>query len=168
MNSLQIKTASTALPFRTKGVYAADLIPKHWEVPAALVFNTDVHTKPGLHWVSIFVDSRRRGFYFDSFGLPPFIKQHADRIKSNCKIYRWNNKQFQHNDSSTCGAFSILFLHIMSSGFNFDRFSRLFTTNLYKNDQLVRQYYNEYRRRFKHQIKNVKYIKCNQYSCSRK
>ena len=144
MNSLQIKSVVELLPVKTKGVFPADLIPKHWEKPAALVFNTDIHTKPGTHWVAIYVNEHGEGIYFDSFGLPPFIEHHIKRIRNNCRIYRWNNRQIQNYTSDVCGHYCVMFLHIMCGSVDFVRFCDIFTTDLHKNDVLVREYYEKF------------------------
>ena len=40
------------------------------------VCNTDPNHKPaGEHWVTIYIDSDRRGEYFDSFGMPPLFNE---------------------------------------------------------------------------------------------
>jgi hypothetical protein len=52
-----------------QGVYSSDNLP---DKPGLLICNTDPSTKPGEHWISIFVDeSRGRGKYFDSFSRKP-------------------------------------------------------------------------------------------------
>ena len=144
MNSLQIKSVLELLPVKTKGVFPADLIPKNWEKPASLVFNTDIHTKPGSHWVAIYVDRYGHGIYFDSFGLPPFIGHHIKRIQNNCRIYRWNSEQIQSETSNVCGHYCVIFLHFMCCDIDDTRFYNIFSTDLSKNDALVRQYYKKF------------------------
>ena len=39
--------------------------------PAAIVCNTHDSDRPGEHWVAMYVDTERRGDYFDSYGLQP-------------------------------------------------------------------------------------------------
>jgi hypothetical protein len=51
-----------------QGVYSIDTLP---ETPLLLVCNTAPSYKPGQHWVALYVNSRRRGEYFDSFGRKP-------------------------------------------------------------------------------------------------
>ena len=41
--------------------------------PAAIVCNTHDSDRPGEHWVAMYVDTERRGDYFDSYGLQPLI-----------------------------------------------------------------------------------------------
>ena len=142
MNSLDLLEALKRIETHTIGVYPADKIPKFWGKPAALIVNTDDHTKPGTHWVALYVNGNGNGYYFDSYGLPPIIPQHLNRLRRNCNQFRWNTKQLQSNFSSVCGQFCILFLHYMCSGFSMHQFLSLFSDDFYRNDKLVRDYYN--------------------------
>ena len=45
-----------------QGVYSVDTLP---DKPKLLVCNTDPSTKPGKHWIAIYVDKRGLGEYFD-------------------------------------------------------------------------------------------------------
>jgi len=47
-----------------QGVFSADTLP---EQPRLLVCNTDESTKPGQHWIAIYVGVDGCGEYFDSF-----------------------------------------------------------------------------------------------------
>lgn len=141
MNTQQIRKALRYLPIATTGVFPADEIPRLWTRPAGIIANTDEHTKPGEHWVAMYVDRDGRGWYFDSYGLPPIIPQHLARLRRNCKFFRCNIKQLQSNSSDVCGQFCVIFLHFMSCGFGMAKFNDLFTDNPRKNDELVREYY---------------------------
>jgi hypothetical protein len=74
-----------------QGVYSIDTLP---ETPRRLVCNTDPSYKPGQHWVALYVDSRRRGEYFDWFGRKPpaTIK---DNMNDHCVDWLFNAKQLQ-------------------------------------------------------------------------
>ena len=56
-----------------RGVFASDRLPKEkdTQVRSAYIVNVDTHDKPGLHWVSIFVENDHCEV-FDSNGLPLF------------------------------------------------------------------------------------------------
>ena len=78
MNELQIKRvletdARTRDTFR--GVYARNELPIREPTTSLYVCNTDPNHKPGEHWVTIYIDSDRRGEYFDSFGMPPLFNE---------------------------------------------------------------------------------------------
>lgn len=144
MNTQQIREALRYLPLATSGVFAADEIPRIWSKPAGIIVNTDGHTKPGEHWVSMYVDRAGKGWYFDSYGLPPIIPQHITMLRRNCKFFRYNVKQLQSDSSDVCGQFCIVFLHFMSCGFGVARFNNIFSDNMRENDRIVREYYNAY------------------------
>ncbi|XP_043285728.1 titin homolog [Venturia canescens] len=141
MNTQQIRDALRYLPIATTGVFPADEIPRTWTRPAGIIVNTDEHSKPGEHWVAMYVDRNGSGWYFDSYGLPPIIPQHLERLRRNCKFFRFNVKQLQSDSSDVCGQFCFIFLHLMSCGFGMDKFNNLFSDNPRKNDEIVRQYY---------------------------
>ncbi|XP_036151265.1 uncharacterized protein LOC118648875 [Monomorium pharaonis] len=144
MNSLQLRAALQNIPCDTAGVYAADEIPTVWSKPAGIIANTDDHTKPGTHWVAMYVGRDGVGHYFDSYGLPPIIPQHLKRLRRNCKILFYNPQQFQSNTSDVCGQFCVMFVHLMCTGFGMHRFRDIFSNDLSRNDKIVRNYYNTY------------------------
>lgn len=121
-------------------MFPADQIPRTWMKPTAFVFNTDKHTKPGMHWVAIYVDCNNEGYYFDSYGIPPFVPDHINRLRKNCKHFRWNVKQLQSETSDVCGQFCLMFLHYMSNGSGFKSFLRNFSDDLKKNDSIARSF----------------------------
>lgn len=141
MNNLEILDTLHSLPVRTYGVYPSDQIPKVWMKPAALVVNTEDHTKPGSHWIAMFVDKNGKGYYFDSFGRGPHIPEHIARLRKNCKHFRWNTKKLQSEDSDVCGQFCIMFIHYLANGFGMHEFNQLFTSDLKKNDKIAREFY---------------------------
>lgn len=141
MNSLEILKALQDLPAQTRGVFPADRIPNRWSRPAAIVANTDDHTKPGKHWVAIYVDENGHGIYFDSYGLPPLISHHYNRLRRNCRTLEWNTKPLQALKSRVCGEYCISFLDCMCRGITLATFCRYFTSNKMKNDTIVARYY---------------------------
>ena len=54
-----------------KRVYPRDKIPTVVKYPSAYVFNSDPSSKPGEHWIALYFDKKRRGEYFDSYGVGP-------------------------------------------------------------------------------------------------
>lgn len=86
-----------------------------------LIFNTDVSSGPGEHWISIYLDIKDKTIcFFDSVGEEPpkEIKKLLNNLKKSCKSNYdikmniiINNKQFQF-DNSSCGVWSLW--HIIS------------------------------------------------------
>nr|XP_034832232.1 uncharacterized protein F54H12.2-like [Maniola hyperantus] len=62
----------------------ANKIPIYLTPPAYLISNLDPDTKPGSHWVAIYVGTNGVGEYFDSFGRKP-MDYHEMFLKTNCK-----------------------------------------------------------------------------------
>ena len=137
MNTVQILQAIEQLPARTVGVYPADKIPLVLTKPTAIVVNNEDHTKPGSHWLAIYINEFGHGFYFDSFGLPPYVVHHLHRLQRNTSYYTWNVQQLQDWTSNVCGHYCVNFLYHMSYGHCFDSFLRLFTDNRMYNDKLT-------------------------------
>lgn len=143
MNSLEILRALALIPDHTIGVYPSDMIPETWQIPAALVFNTDNSKKPGTHWVAAYVDRKSSGYYFDSYGIKPYIPDHVMRLRKNCKTLRYNDHQLQSVSSDVCGHFCVMFLYYMACGLGFREFLKLFTLDLHKNDLVVEEFVDE-------------------------
>ncbi|KAL7306142.1 hypothetical protein TKK_0001588 [Trichogramma kaykai] len=142
MNSLELLKKLSLISDHTIGVFPADRIPKVWTRPAAFILNTDDHTKPGMHWVSIYSNSNGYAYYFDSYGIPPFVPLDINRIRKNCKRYGYNTVQLQSATSDVCGQYCLMFLYYMRSELGFQRFLANFSDNLEKNDSIVRKYIN--------------------------
>lgn len=135
--------------------------------PTAFILNVDDHTKGGSHWISIYVNKSGEGFYFDSFGFPPFEKHHINRLRKNCKVYRWNSMQLQSEYSTVCGQYCVMFLNYMTSGLGFQKFIENFSSDLTKNDEIVEKF-------VKYKIADGEFfgngccfVRCVQNSCSK-
>ena len=75
-----------------------------------IIFNTDDHTKPGTHWLAVFIDNNNKTIeYFDSLGHPP-IKNICNFLKHfhnyNFKI---NRTPFQKGNNN-CGVFACYYI----------------------------------------------------------
>ena len=88
-----------------------------------IIFNTDPHDKSGAHWISLFIDIKKKFiFFFDSNGtkIPKEIKQFCNRVVSqglNLTTKKYpnglelkfdQNAPFIHQESNTeCGMYSL-------------------------------------------------------------
>lgn len=136
MNSLEILNALLLIPRHTVGVFPADRIVEKWVKPCAFVFNTDNHSRPGPHWLAIYVDKNSNGWFFDSYGRKPYIREHLRVIRKNCRLVRWNTIQLQSLESSKCGHFCVMFLHFLASGKTMSQFLNIFSGDLRDNDRI--------------------------------
>ena len=130
MNTLEILEYLSDIPNHTVGVFAADEIPKKWGKPAAFVFNTDDNTKPGHHWVGVYVDkNNNKGWFFDSYGLPPIVPNHSKCSQKNCNYFKWNTKRLKCDISEVCKHYCITFLNYISKKSNIKIFLEKFSDN---------------------------------------
>jgi hypothetical protein len=94
---------------------------KKGKTKIGVIFNTDPHNKPGKHWISLFINIKKKKiFFFDSTGdkAPVQIKKFIDRIKKqglalNPKIQFTsdNNEGIEHQYGATeCGVYSLFFI----------------------------------------------------------
>lgn len=94
-----------------KGVYPSDKIPRNVrksKTKQGFVFNVDPSYKEGSHWVALVIAPRgEKNIYFDSYGLPPFIRAIKRLLK---KSYIYNKEQLQHSYSTACGQWCLFFL----------------------------------------------------------
>lgn len=90
-----------------------------------VIFNLDKHNESGSHWVSLFIDIKRRFlFYFDSAGgeMPPEVKTLIARIQSQAKEMGFHFKEYtngshDHQKGNTeCGMYSLFFIVTMLTG----------------------------------------------------
>lgn len=117
-----------------------------------------MHTGPGTHWVSLFVDiDERFVFYFDSNGdsIPDEINALAKRIidqaaKQNI-VMKFYENGIRHQGSNTeCGMYSLFFIITMllgkiRSGRKMSKKAKLeFFTKKKIPDKYVEQYRNVY------------------------
>jgi hypothetical protein len=123
------------------GVYPRDKLPEVTNFPAAIVINTDDSSKPGEHWVSVYISKTGIGLYFDSYGLPPLHREIKNFLENSCKGWSYNKVLFQGLNSITWGHYCVLFVLLSCIGVSYEKFVTLFTTNTLLNDQIVQKLY---------------------------
>ena len=84
-----------------------------------IIFNTDPHYKSGSHWVSLFINIKKKQiFYFDSVGtkVPKQIMTFVTRVmgqglEHNIKFSFDSNEGYEHQKGNTeCGMYSLYFI----------------------------------------------------------
>lgn len=86
--------------------------------PIAFVMNTDPRTKPGNHWVSIYISPKDASVeFYDSFGREPSpkvklaLKKIMDKLNLKTMYkFKINRVKQQTDNSNTCGYHSMKFL----------------------------------------------------------
>ena len=114
-----------------------------------IIFNTDTHDKPGQHWISMFINiKKKRIFFFDSVGdkAPPQIMALVNRIKEQgLKLdpkldFKFDsNEDVEHQYGNTeCGVYSLYFvIHMLEDK----------TTEHYLKTHILKdKYMNKYRK----------------------
>ena len=98
------------------GVFAANNLPKRITYPCSLIVNTDNANLPGQHWVAIYIGIKRNGFFFDSYGFPPYVDSFTSFLNKFCVTWVYNDKSLQHISTFVCGHYCCLFVLACSEG----------------------------------------------------
>jgi hypothetical protein len=94
---------------------------KNGKTKIGIIFNTDPHNKPGQHWISMFINIKKKKiFFFDSTGdkMVPEIKVLVERIKKEgedlvpkISFQFDSNEGIEHQYGNTeCGVYSLFFV----------------------------------------------------------
>ena len=104
--------------------------------PVAIVVNTDDRWSKGQHWCAFYVNSKRHGYFFDSYKNPYYYYNFDPPFQ----IIKSNSKVLQTPESDSCGYWSLLWLYYMSKGKNLEsRYSK----NLKLNDKIMLRDFNK-------------------------
>jgi len=134
MNTNEIeKLLTVTCKYDFQGVYSIDSLPSK---PKLLVCNTDPSTKPGQHWISIYVSEDGRGEYFDSFGRMP-TEHFVDYLNEHCRNWIYNKKQLQSIVSTFCGYYCCMYCMYRCRGFDLNKVVNFFSTDTAFNDSIV-------------------------------
>ncbi len=137
MNGRQIETfLNRKCGNKFQGVFSCDTLPPN---PTLLICNTDPHDKPGTHWIAIYVDTNRRGEYFDSFGQP-IPKVFKDYMNKHCRSWTCNRRQLQSVLSSFCGHYCCFYCVYRCNGFDVNKIVSMFPNDTTFNDVLVHRF----------------------------
>jgi len=134
MNSDQLDRVIREYVPRFDGVFSSDHLPKN---PRLLVCNTDPASKPGEHWIAIYVDADGRyGEFFDPLGRAPCLAFER-YMNENCNDWFYCNKQLQSVVSRFCGHYCACFCILRSRGIDMRRFLQQFSSDTGLNDVVV-------------------------------
>ena len=107
---------------------------------AILIVNTDPHTPKGTHWLAIHLQLRfHSGYFFDSFGLPPFVPSILSFLSRAFSVCEYNTTHLQGLTSAACseycclfarGEYCCLFALYMDRGFSPKQFVVLFDATI--------------------------------------
>lgn len=125
-------------------VTSIDRLPATFQRPLYMVVNEDDSSKPGSHWVGVYVAKNGDGLYLDSFGRPPLAEVDKFLLK-HTRMFEISRIQLQMSTSILCGAFTSIALvefsrdktlkHFLSTFNPFNRYvNDLIITNMYENN----------------------------------
>jgi hypothetical protein len=94
---------------------------KKGKTKIGIIFNTDPHDKPGEHWISMFINIKKKKiFFFDSVGntAPREVKELVENIKKQGQnlnpkinfIYDENHPVEHQYGNTECGIYSLFFI----------------------------------------------------------
>jgi hypothetical protein len=94
---------------------------KKGKTKIGIIFNTDPHNKPGKHWISLFINIKKKKiFFFDSTGdkAPKEVSIFINKIKSQglalknkIRFISDSNEGIEHQYGNTeCGIYSLFFI----------------------------------------------------------
>ena len=100
---------------------------KDGKTKIGIIFNTDPHNKPGQHWISMFINIKKKKiFFFDSTGDKPVpqimalverIKEQGLNLKKKINFKFDSNEGIEHQYGNTeCGVYSLFFIVHMLEG----------------------------------------------------
>lgn len=141
MDTQQIEQILKDLPI-FGGVLASDQLPSYDEqdLKKLYILNTDPSTKPGKHWVAIYINKTPE--FFDSLGRKPsaynknfeyFLINHGPEYYHNCK-------RIQNYGTSLCGEYCVYYAVMRSSGYSFSDIVTRFGIDLMNNDDIVTRF----------------------------
>jgi hypothetical protein len=126
MDTLQIScTLNNVKSFL--GAFPSDMLPHSITQPDTIIVNTDAHTQSGTHWLAIRLEPRSsNAFYFDSYGLSPYVPDIQSFLRRNCTVLNYNNTQLQGPISIICGEHCCLFAQYMDKVYTDKQFIGLY------------------------------------------
>ena len=124
------------------GVFARNELPSLDEIkyPSCLVLNNKNRGCTGEHWLAIYFDKKKRGYFFDSYGQSAASFKLEKYMKKHSKSLKENKVKLQSDTSSYCGVYAVLFLLHMSNNLTLESFLRKFKTPD-KNDAMIKLFF---------------------------
>ena len=124
------------------GIYPFDKIPKNFGNHKGLIFNNEISSKGGSHWLALFKINDNTLEFFDSFGLPEEFYGLKSRHPFLLKYkINYRNKQIQSINSDICGLYAIYYLENRVRGHSLNAIFDRFGEDYYSNDKIIINHY---------------------------
>jgi len=99
-------------------VYASELLPRLITKTCTVIVNADLHTKGGSHWLAVhFRPKSSYAYYFDSYGIVPYVPDIVDFVQRNSTTWDCNKRQLESLTCDVCGKYSCLFALYIDRGY---------------------------------------------------
>lgn len=123
------------------GVFAKDTLPAILPPrrPLLLVCNTDPKSKPGEHWIAMYIGRNGRGEYFDSLGREPCstFRRYLYKFCANVDI---NKQQIQSSISAFCGHYCVFYCLFKYLHYDMSSILNCFSKDTALNDAIVHKF----------------------------
>lgn len=138
---LRVCYAHPAMRKINAGVYPLDALSSlriGGQRPKHIVYNTARSNEgPGLHWISVILNTDFSAEVFDSLGNRPHQREVIDFLhRHSCKSV-YNNTRVQSLNSNTCGIYSLCHALSKIEGLCFESWVGCFTRDTAANDRYV-------------------------------
>jgi hypothetical protein len=108
------------------------------KLPFCAIINTSKASHPGTHWVGLIIQKDGTAYFFDSYGMPPYVKEIQYFIKMHSKKLVVNTQQIQRSNSRVCGLYAFFFIYfLINKSLSLKNYISHFSKNLYLNDKKV-------------------------------
>ena len=124
-----------------RDVFPVDKLPRI-KPNMSLIINTDVSSRRGSHWVSVYIDEDTL-YFFDSYGRSinnfdnPF-RRYMNKFSENYKI-KTDSRLLQSFFSDSCGYWCIFYIFCKTC--NLERFYKYFSVNLAFNEKILGNFF---------------------------
>jgi len=108
-------------------VYASDILPRSITKTCTSIVNADPHTEGGKHCLAIhFHPKSSFAYYFDSYGIVPFVPDILAFVTRNCTTWDRNKRTLKSLSRDVCSKNCCLFALYMDRGYTPQQFVVLF------------------------------------------
>ena len=139
LSNIDLRKWCNFLRIPIKGIFSRNETKPLFHSPC--IINLDDFGSLGTHWVCCWPKGKGLYEYFDSFGFPPPLEWEQEMSMHGMKYFFRNYNQIQWEKSVRCGYYCLLFLNERNKGTSFADILKMFSNNLLKNEEIVKNYF---------------------------
>jgi hypothetical protein len=113
-------------------VFPSDLLQHNLDAArtGTVIINADSHTEKVSHWLAVHIQkSSYSSYYFDSYGLTPFLPSIYTFLKHNSSVWDYKTVHLQGLITTVCGQYCCLSALYMDRGYTPKQFVALIDTD---------------------------------------